>query len=434
MSTPQRQEAYRPTRRELANAIRFLCMDAVQRAKSGHPGAPMGMADIAEVLWNDYLRHNPANPRWPDRDRFVMSNGHGSMLLYSLLHLTGYPLSVDDLKAFRRLHSKTPGHPEYGETPGVENTTGPLGQGLANAVGMAIAERSRSFTADRDCRYQPTGIGASDRWPDSSGWFTNDVAGRFAAYRWHVVPAIDGHDPAAITKAIDAARAVTDRPSLLVCRTVIGWPAPTKGGTEKAHGAPLGREEVIQTRVLLGWPYPEFVVPEEIYAAWDATGRGQQYEDRVERALRRAIGVPIPSSRQNSNGVCHRELPAEWHATVQAFVESSCGEDARIAAQWAARQPGGKDPRMATRKASRRCLNAYAPFLPELLGGSADLTESNCTDWAWIEGALQRHARRQLHRLWRARVRHVGHHERPRPARRVPPLWRDIPGVLRLRP
>ena len=386
VSTPQRQEAYRPTRRELANAIRFLCMDAVQRAKSGHPGAPMGMADIAEILWNDYLRHNPANPRWPDRDRFVMSNGHGSMLLYSLLHLTGYPLSVDDLKAFRRLHSKTPGHPEYGETPGVENTTGPLGQGLANAVGMAIAERSIAI-------YDANGISIDGR---IEGWFTNDVAGRFAAYRWHVVPAIDVHDPAAITMAIDAARAVTDRPSLLVCRTVIGWPAPTKGGTEKAHGAPLGREEVIQTRVLLGWPYPEFVVPEEIYAAWDATGRGQQYEDEWNERFgryRRAHPELAAEFERRS----HRELPPQWHAKVQAFVESACGEDARIAAQWAARQPGGKDPRMATRKASRRCLNAYAPFLPEPLGrlGGSDGIELHRL--GRIEGALQRHARRQLH-------------------------------------
>lgn len=417
MSTPERQEADQPARRELANAIRVLSMDAVERAKSGHPGAPMGMADIAEVLWNDYLRHNPANPRWPDRDRFVMSNGHGSMLLYSLLHLTGYPLSLDDLKAFRRLHSKTPGHPEYGETPGVETTTGPLGQGLANAVGMAIAERSLAARFNRPDHeivdhytyvtigdgclmegisheasslagtlglwkliaiYDANGISIDGR---IEGWSSDDVEGRFTAYGWHVVPAIDGHDPAAIKKAIDAARAVTDRPSLIVCNTVIGWPAPTKGGTEKAHGAPLGRDEVDQTRLLLGWPYPEFIVPEEIYTAWDATARGQQCEDEWNERLAR-YRLAHPELAAEFERRIHRGLPAEWHAKAQAFVTSACGEDERIAAHWATREPGGKDPRMATREASRRCLNAYGPILPELLGGSADLTESNCTDWA----------------------------------------------------
>ncbi len=401
MSTPEKQTAYRPTRRERANAIRALCMDAVERARSGHPGAPMGMADITEVLWNDYLRHNPANPRWVDRDRFVLSNGHGSMLLYALLHLSGYALSIEDLKVFRRLHSKTPGHPEYGETPGAETTTGPLGQGLANAVGMAIAERALAARFNRaghaivdhhtyvtvgdGCLmegisheaaslagtlglgkliaiYDANGISIDGR---IEGWFTEDVALRFAAYGWHVVPDIDGHDPIAIREAFEAARAETSRPSLVVCRTVIGWPAPTKGGTEKAHGAPLGKEEAERSRELIEWPYPEFVVPEAIYAAWDATERGRRYEDEWnERYARYRRAYPDLAAEFERR--MHHRLPPEWDAAARAFVAGICREEGRV----------------ATREASRRCLNAYGPMLPELLGGSADLTESNCTDFA----------------------------------------------------
>jgi transketolase len=401
VSTAKRQEAYRPGRRELANAIRVLSMDAVERAKSGHPGAPMGMADIAEVLWNDFLRHNPGNPAWVDRDRFVLSNGHGSMLLYSLLHLTGYPLSLDDLKAFRRLGSKTPGHPEHGDTPGVETTTGPLGQGLANAVGMAIAERALASRFNRDgleivdhytyvtvgdgclmegisheaCSlagtlglgkliaiYDANGISIDGR---IEGWYTEDVAARFAAYDWHVVPPIDGHDAAAIRAAIESARAATDRPSLVICKTVIGWPAPHKGGTEKAHGAPLGPDEVGRSRELLGWPYPAFVVPEAIYAAWDASERGRRHENEWNERYARYRSV-YPGLAAEFERRSRHELPPDWRERAAAYVRNACGEDGR----------------MATREASRRALNAYGPLLPELLGGSADLTESNCTDWA----------------------------------------------------
>ncbi|HUH38565.1 MAG TPA: thiamine pyrophosphate-dependent enzyme, partial [Spongiibacteraceae bacterium] len=295
-----------PARGELANAIRALSMDAVQKANSGHPGAPMGMADIAEVLWNDYLRHNPANPAWPDRDRFVLSNGHGSMLIYSLLHLSGYDLGIEDLKNFRQLHSRTPGHPEYGYAPGIETTTGPLGQGLTNAVGMAIAEKTLAAQFNRDghavvdhytyvflgdgclmegisheaCSlagtlglgkliafYDDNGISIDG---DVAGWFTDDTPGRFEAYGWQVIPAVDGHDPAAVKAAIEKARGDTDRPTLICCRTVIGKGSPNKQGSESSHGAPLGADEVAATRVALNWPHPAFEVPAAIAQAWDA--------------------------------------------------------------------------------------------------------------------------------------------------------------------
>ena len=295
-----------PARRELANAIRALSMDAVQKANSGHPGAPMGMADIAEVLWNDYMKHNPNNPKWADRDRFVLSNGHGSMLIYSLLHLTGYDLPMNELKNFRQLHSKTPGHPEYGYTPGVETTTGPLGQGIANAVGMALAEKVLAGQFNRDgheivdhytyvflgdgclmegisheaCSLAGTqGLGKLIAFYDDNGisidghvegWFTDNTPKRFEAYGWHVVPKVNGHDPEAVKKAIEAARKVTDKPSMICCKTIIGWGSPNKAGTHKVHGEALGVDEVAATRKSLGWTYEPFVVPDTIYAGWNA--------------------------------------------------------------------------------------------------------------------------------------------------------------------
>jgi transketolase len=303
------------SRRELANAIRALSMDAVERAKSGHPGMPMGMADIAEVLWNDFLRHNPGNPRWADRDRFVLSNGHGSMLIYSLLHLSGYPLPMEEIENFRQLHSMTPGHPEYGDTPGVETTTGPLGQGLANAVGMAIAEKvlaaqfnrgehaivdhhTYTFVGDgclmegishEACSLAGTlGLGKLVVLYDDNGisidgdvknWYTDDTPGRFRAYGWHVVAEVDGHDPDAVKEAIEEARANPDQPSLICCKTVIGWGSPNKQGKESSHGAALGEDEVALVRETIGWPHAPFHVPDDIAAAWDARSRGQSLEE-----------------------------------------------------------------------------------------------------------------------------------------------------------
>ncbi len=388
------------SRRNLANAIRALSMDAVQKANSGHPGAPMGMADIAEVLWNDFLCHNPNNPAWPDRDRFVLSNGHASMLLYSLLHLTGYDVSVDDLKNFRQLHSKTPGHPEFGITPGVETTTGPLGQGLANAVGMAIAEKNMAEQFNSDdinlidhytyvfagdgclmegvsheaCSlagtlhlgklivfYDDNGISIDGR---VSGWFTDNTVKRFDAYDWHVIRRVNGHDPESIRAAIEEARSVTHKPSLLVCRTTIGYGSPNKQGTAHCHGAPLGEDEIQKAKKLLHWPHPAFEIPEPIYKKWDAREKGskqeqvwqdklknyaQQYPDLAEEFVRRFQG----------------DLPDNWAQHSQAFIQQTQQQAESI----------------ATRKASQNCLNAYAPLLPEIMGGSADLTPSNLTDW-----------------------------------------------------
>ncbi len=389
-----------PSRRDLANAIRALSMDAVQKANSGHPGMPMGMADIAEVLWNDFLKHNPANPRWPNRDRFVLSNGHGSMLLYSLLHLTGYDLSMEEIEHFRQLGWRTAGHPEYDPDIGVETTTGPLGQGLANAVGMALAERVLAARFNRPgyeivdhCTYAFAGDGCLMEgisheacslagtlglgklivfYDDNgisidgevTGWFTDDTPARFAAYGWHVVPEVDGHDPDAVKTAVEEARRETGRPSLICCRTVIGWGAPTKEGTEATHGAALGEEEVARTRENIGWHHPPFVVPDDIRDAWDARERGVELE-RGWRRLMEDYATEYPDLHAEFQRRMAGDLPEDWAASADAAI-------ARIAAE-------GKD--MATRKASQAALDAFGPQLPELIGGSADLTGSNNTFW-----------------------------------------------------
>ncbi len=389
-----------PDRRELANAIRALSMDAVQKAKSGHPGAPMGMADIAEVLWNDFLKHNPNNPQWWDRDRFVLSNGHGSMLIYSLLHLSGYDLGMEDIKNFRQLHSKTPGHPEYGYTPGVETTTGPLGQGITNAVGMALAEKVLAAQFNRDghhvidhytyvflgdgclmegvsheaCSLAGTlGLGKLIAfWDDNGisidghvdGWFTDDTPARFEAYGWHVVRNVDGHDPEAIAKAIREARSVNDKPSLICCKTVIGYGAPNLCGSHDCHGAPLGEDEVAATRENLGWKYPPFEIPDEIYAGWDAREKGAKAEAAWNEKFA-AYKAAHPDLAAELERRMKGEFPADW-------AEKARGVIAEMAA---------RNDKMATRKASQAAINAYAPLLPEMLGGSADLTGSNNTDW-----------------------------------------------------
>ena len=390
-----------PTRRELANAIRALSMDAVQKANSGHPGMPMGMADIAEVLWNDYLKHDPANPGWYDRDRFVLSNGHGSLLLYSLLHLSGYDLSINDLRSFRQWHSRTPGHPEYGETPGVETTTGPLGQGLANAAGMALAEKVLAQRFNREgfpvvdhhtwvflgdgcmmegishevCSLAGTlGLGKLIAfWDDNGisidgevkGWFTDDTPARFEAYNWQVIRSVNGHDAAEIQQAIETARAETARPSLICCRTVIGFGAPNKQGTEATHGAPLGAEEVAAARQNLHWPHPPFEIPADIKSAWDARETGA----RAELAWRRlfsAYSEQYPDLAEEFNRRMAGRLPADWATQASS----------QIAALQAA---GGN---VATRRSSQIALETFGPALPELLGGSADLAGSNNTLWS----------------------------------------------------
>ena len=389
-----------PSRRDLANAIRALSMDAVQQANSGHPGMPMGMADIAEVLWNDFLRHNPGNPHWPNRDRFVVSNGHGSMLLYSLLHLAGYPLSMDEIRNFRQFGYRTAGHPEYEPEMGVETTTGPLGQGLANAVGMAIAERVLAarfnrpgfevidhhtwvFTGDgclmegvshEACSLAGTlGLGKLIAFYDDNGisidgevegWFTDDTPARFAAYGWHVVPAVDGHDPEAVTAAIEAARAETGRPTLICCRTVIGWGAPTMQGSEATHGAALGEKEIARTRENIGWPHEPFVVPDEIRAGWDARERGAAAEAAWSE-LMDAYAKEYPEEHAELRRRLAGELPAGWDEAADAVI-------ARLAAS---------DKAVATRKASELSLDGFGPLLPELVGGSADLSGSNNTVW-----------------------------------------------------
>jgi len=388
-------------RKDLANAIRALSMDAVQKAKSGHPGAPMGMADIAEVLWNDNIKHNPSNPKWSDRDRFVLSNGHGSMLIYSLLHLTGYDLTLDDLKNFRQLHSRTPGHPEYGYAPGVETTTGPLGQGITNAVGMAIAERALAAEFNRDgheivdhntwvflgdgcmmegisheaCSLAGTlGLGKLIAfWDDNGisidghvdGWFTDDTPKRFEAYGWHVVAGVDGHDPAAIQKAIDAARAESGKPSLICCKTIIGYGSPNKAGSHDCHGAPLGEDEIALTRKELGWDYEPFVVPDTIYNAWNARDKGGKAEaDWNERFA--AYQSAHPKLAAEYERRMAGKLPADWAEKSAAFV---AGVD-------------GKAESLATRQASLKSIEGYAPLLPEIFGGSADLGCSNRTEWS----------------------------------------------------
>ena len=353
-----------PSRRDLANAIRFLAMDAVEAAKSGHPGMPMGMADIAEVLWNDFLRHNPNNPKWINRDRFVLSNGHGSMLIYALLHLSGYDLPMDQLRKFRQLHSKTAGHPEYGHTPGVETTTGPLGQGLANAVGMALAEKLLAGTWGLgklvafwdDNRISIDG--------DTSGWFTDDTAARFEAYGWQVIRKVDGHDPVEISQAIRTAQAEMDRPTMICCRTTIGFGAPTKQGKESTHGAPLGREEIAAAREYLGWPHAPFEVPQAISDRWRAGNTGLVREGQWNR-LFDAYAKAHPGLAAELVRRSHAELPDDFADAAQAYI--------------AKLQQDG--PVVASRKASQMALDAYGPLLPELIGGSADLAHSNLTLW-----------------------------------------------------
>ena len=392
-------------RRELANAIRALSMDAVQKAKSGHPGAPMGMADIAEVLWRDYLNHNPANPDWADRDRFVLSNGHGSMLLYSLLHLSGYDLSIDDLKNFRQLHSKTAGHPEYGYAPGIETTTGPLGQGIANAVGMAIAEKTLAAQFNRKghdivnhntyvfmgdgcmmegishevCSlagtlelgklivfYDDNGISIDG---EVEGWFTDDTVQRFESYNWHVVPNVDGHDADAIRAAIEAGRAEKTKPTLICCKTVIGFGSPNKEGKEECHGAPLGDEEIRLTRERLGWKHAPFEVPADIYNQWNAKEAGiakeASWNEKFE-AYKAAYPELAAEFIRRQSG----ELPEDFSAKATDYIKA-CQEEGE---------------KVASRKASQNTLNAYGPLLPELLGGSADLAGSNLTLWNGSKG------------------------------------------------
>ncbi|QHB33810.1 transketolase [Yersinia canariae] len=389
------------SRKELANAIRALSMDAVQKANSGHPGAPMGMADIAEVLWRDYLNHNPTNPHWADRDRFVLSNGHGSMLIYSLLHLTGYDLPMEELKNFRQLHSKTPGHPEYGYTAGVETTTGPLGQGIANAVGFAIAERTLGAQFNRPghdvvdhhtyafmgdgcmmegishevCSLAGTmKLGKLTAFYDDNGisidghvegWFTDDTAARFEAYGWHVVRGVDGHNADSIKAAIEEAHKVTDKPSLLICKTIIGFGSPKKAGTHDSHGAPLGADEVAATREALGWKYPAFEIPQDIYAAWDAKEAGKAKEAAWNEKFA-AYAKAHPELAAEFKRRVSGELPANWAAESKKFIEELQANPAKI----------------ASRKASQNALEAFGKVLPEFLGGSADLAPSNLTIWS----------------------------------------------------
>ena len=388
-------------RRTRANAVRALSMDAVQQAKSGHPGMPMGMADIAEVLWTDYLRYNPSNPKWADRDRFVLSNGHGSMLHYALLHLSGYNLPMAELKNFRQLHSKTPGHPEYGYAPGIETTTGPLGQGISNGVGMALSEKvlaAQFNQPDHDivnhftyvfmgdgclmegisheaCSLAGTlGLGKLIAFWDNNGisidgevepWFTDDTPARFGAYGWQVIDGVDGHNPESIASAIDRAQAEAARPSLICCRTVIGWGSPNKSGTESAHGAPLGDEEIALVRENIDWPYPPFVIPDEIYATWNAVDEGKASEDAwragFERYRTDHPALALEFERRMSGA-----LPETWSDKADEFLR-----DVIAAADT-----------VATRKASQQALEGYGPVLPELIGGSADLAGSNLTLWS----------------------------------------------------
>ena len=439
-------------RKLLANAIRVLSMDAVQKAGSGHPGAPMGMADIAEVLWRSFLKHNPTNPEWLNRDRFVLSNGHGSTLLYSLLHLTGYDLTIDDLKSFRQLHSKTPGHPEYSYTPGVETTTGPLGQGLANAVGMALAERTLaaqfnkpdhdiidhhtyvflgdgclmegishevcSFAGTQKLGkliafYDDNGISIDG---DVEGWFTDDTPARFESYGWHVIPVVDGHDATAIYKAVEQARTEHDRPTLICCQTTIGKGSPNKEGSESCHGAPLGSEEVAKTRDNLDWHHPAFEVPEDIYAQWNAEEAGQAAEQQwltefdcykqewpelAEELLRRTSG----------------ELPSLWTSLSDQFIEGLQNNPATI----------------ATRQASQKSLESFGEILPELLGGSADLTPSNLTNWTGSVLHKSGTSQRKLPELWCQGIRYGSHYEWYSFAWRFCALCRYLPDVYGVR-
>jgi transketolase len=389
------------TTTELANAIRALSMDAVQAANSGHPGMPMGMAEIAVALWTRHLRHNPANPKWTDRDRFVLSNGHGSMLLYSVLHLTGYALPMDELRRFRQLHSMTPGHPEYGCTPGVETTTGPLGQGIANAIGMALAERLLAAEFNRPglaivdhhtyvflgdgcmmegisheacslagtlklgkliALYDDNGISIDGK---VQGWFTDDTPKRFQAYGWHVIPAVEGNDIDAVDRAIAAAKAVIDRPSLICCKTIIGKGSPKRAGTAKAHGEALGAEEVAATRAAIGWNYPPFEVPQSVYEGWDARARGAGFEGEWNQRFG-AYEKQHPELAREFRRRTAGDLPANWKSVCDALLA----------------QIDAKAESVATRKASQNAIEGLAPVLPEFVGGSADLTGSNLTNWS----------------------------------------------------
>ena len=388
------------TRNELANAIRALAMDAVEKAKSGHPGAPMGMAEIAEVVWNHHLRHNPVNPKWPDRDRFVLSNGHGSMLIYALLHLTGYDLPIEEIKNFRQMHSKTPGHPEYGYTAGVETTTGPLGQGITNAVGMAMAEKLLAaefnkpdheivnhhtyvFLGDgclmegishEACALAGTwGLGKLIAfWDDNGisidghveGWFTDDTPKRFESYGWHVIAGVDGHNSVAVEAAVQAAKAVTDKPTMICCKTIIGKGSPNKEGTHDVHGAALGTTEVADTRKNLGWNHAPFEIPADIYEGWDARTKGAGLEALWNNKFTEYAAV-YPAEAAEFQRRTVSELPASWDAHLAQAIAAV----------------NSKAETVATRKASQIAINALAPVLPEFLGGSADLTGSNLTNW-----------------------------------------------------
>ncbi|MBL8504868.1 MAG: transketolase [Methylobacillus glycogenes] len=389
------------TRQDLANAIRALSMDAVQKANSGHPGAPMGMADIAEVLWNHHLRHNPSNPEWADRDRFILSNGHGSMLIYSLLHLTGYALPIDELKTFRQLHSKCAGHPEYGYAPGVETTTGPLGQGITNAVGFAMAEKlladqfnkpgheivdhyTYCFLGD-GCLMEGVsheaaalagtwGLGKLIAiWDDNGisidghieGWYTDDTAKRFEAYGWHVIPNVDGHDAAAVEAAIQEAKKVTDKPTFIAAKTIIGKGSPNKSGSHDCHGSALGLEEVAATREAIGWTHEPFVIPEEVYAGWDGKAKGAKLESEWNAKFE-AYAKIYPAEAAEFKRRTAGELPANWKEATDAFIKAT----------------NEKAEAVATRKASQNAIAALAPVLPEFIGGSADLTGSNLTSYS----------------------------------------------------
>lgn len=382
----------------LANAIRMLSVDAIQKANSGHPGAPMGMADIAEVVWRRHLRHNPKNPQWFNRDRYVQSNGHGSMLIYALLHLTGYDLSMDDIRDFRQLHSRTPGHPEYGYTPGVETTTGPLGQGVANAVGMAIAEKALAaefnkpgfnivdhhtwlFLGDgclmEGISHEACGLAGTLKlgnliaiWDDNGisidghveGWFAEDTAARFRAYGWHVIEGVDGHDPEAVDAAVREAKSVTDKPSLLCCKTIIGFGSPNKANSHDCHGSALGADEVALVRERLQWPYAPFEIPGEIYAEWDATEKGAQVQQEWD-ALFADYAKQWPELAAEFTRRMKGDLPAGWAENMQKYVHDLQSHPAAL----------------ATRQVSQKCLNHFADMLPELMGGSADLSPSNLT-------------------------------------------------------
>ncbi|GHF80109.1 transketolase [Thalassotalea marina] len=395
-----------PSRKELANAIRALSMDAVQKANSGHPGAPMGMADIAEVLWRDFLKHNPNNPNWADRDRFILSNGHGSMLIYSLLHLSGYDLPIEEIKNFRQLHSKTPGHPEYGYTPGVETTTGPLGAGISNAVGMAIAEKTLAAQFNREghdlvdhftycflgdgclmegisheaCSLAGTlGLGKLIAfWDDNGisidghveGWFSDDTPKRFESYGWHVIADVDGHDPEAVANAIKEAQSVTDKPSMICCKTIIGFGSPNKSGSHDCHGAPLGDEEIAAAREFLNWPHAPFEVPADVYAQWDNKENGTALENNWNDKFAAYQSAHPELAAEFERRVIKGELPAEFEAKANAFIQEC----------------QAKSENIASRKASQNAIEAFGAILPELMGGSADLAGSNLTLWSGSKG------------------------------------------------